>query len=46
NYFPQNDPSKLPIVNWRSAAQLFYTNWLNYYVYQSTPYEINSVGGE
>ncbi|MCR5108975.1 MAG: homoserine O-succinyltransferase [Lachnospiraceae bacterium] len=44
NYFPDDDPDKTPVVNWRSAAQLFYTNWLNYYVYQSTPYEINSVG--
>ena len=39
NYFPDDDPNKEPIVNWRSAGQLLYTNWLNYYVYQLTPYE-------
>ena len=38
NYFPDNDPTKPPVVRWRSAAQLLYTNWLNYYVYQTTPY--------
>ncbi|MCR4739842.1 MAG: homoserine O-succinyltransferase [Lachnospiraceae bacterium] len=43
NYFPDDDPEKEPVVNWRSAAQLFYTNWLNYYVYQSTPYEIEKI---
>ncbi|MCR4961981.1 MAG: homoserine O-succinyltransferase [Lachnospiraceae bacterium] len=43
NYFPDDDPSKTPIVNWRSAGQLLYTNWLNYYVYQSTPYDINEI---
>nr|MCR5733246.1 homoserine O-succinyltransferase [Lachnospiraceae bacterium] len=46
NYFPDDDPEKEPVVNWRSSAQLFYTNWLNYYVYQSTPYDIGSVGSE
>lgn len=44
NYFPDDDPSKKPIVNWRSTGQLLYTNWLNYYVYQSTPYELDKVG--
>lgn len=39
HYFVDDDPAKEPIVNWRSHAQLIYTNWLNYYVYQSTPYE-------
>ncbi|MBN2618247.1 MAG: homoserine O-succinyltransferase [Spirochaetales bacterium] len=38
NYFPDNDPSKTPIVNWRGHANLFFLNWLNYYVYQMTPY--------
>lgn len=38
NYFPGNDPKKIPIVNWRSHAFLLYSNWLNYYVYQTTPY--------
>ena len=40
NYFPDDDPSKAPIVRWRSAGQLLFSNWLNYYVYQSTPYEL------
>ena len=43
NYFPQDDPQNPPQVRWRSAAQLFYTNWLNYYVYQTTPYDISRV---
>ncbi len=43
NYFPDNDPAKAPIVRWRSAAQLLYTNWLNYYVYQTTPYDIRDI---
>ncbi|MCR5790007.1 MAG: homoserine O-succinyltransferase [Lachnospiraceae bacterium] len=46
NYFPEDDPAKHPVVRWRAAAQLFYTNWLNYYVYQSTPYDIREVGKE
>ena len=44
NYFPDDDPSKNPVVTWRSAAQLLYTNWINYYVYQTTPYDINEAG--
>lgn len=44
NYFPDNNPDNAPVVNWRSAASLLYTNWLNYYVYQSTPYDLNQVG--
>ncbi len=40
NYFPGNDPQTAPIVRWRSAGQLLYTNWLNYYVYQTTPYDL------
>ena len=39
HYFPGDNPSMSPIVNWRSSGQLLYTNWLNYYVYQATPYE-------
>lgn len=46
NYFPDDDPSKEPIVNWRATGQLLYTNWLNYYVYQSTPYDINRIDGK
>ncbi len=44
NYFPNNDPSILPVVTWRAHAQLLYTNWLNYYVYQTTPYNIDQIG--
>lgn len=40
NYFPEDDPSKAPVVTWRSTGQLLISNWLNYYVYQSTPYEL------
>ena len=39
NYFPQNDPKATPKVTWRANANLFFINWLNYYVYQETPYE-------
>lgn len=41
NYFPDDDPSKAPLVQWRSHANLLYTNWLNYYVYQVTPFDLN-----
>ena len=44
NYFPEDDPKNPPVVNWRSTGQLLYTNWLNYYVYQSTPYDVDSIG--
>lgn len=46
HYFPGDNPSLSPIVNWRSAAQLFYTNWLNYYVYQTTPYDLRDISLE
>lgn len=46
NYFPDDDPTKKPIVNWRSTGQLLYTNWLNYYVYQSVPYDVEAIGGK
>ena len=46
NYYPQGDPSKQPLSTWRSCAQLLYTNWLNYYVYQTTPYDLNLAGSE
>ena len=42
-YVPGDDPTKEPIVRWRSAAQLLYTNWLNYYVYQTTPYDVRNI---
>ncbi|MGI6046259.1 MAG: homoserine O-acetyltransferase MetA [Eggerthellaceae bacterium] len=44
HYFPGDDPTKPPLSTWRSHAQLLYTNWLNYYVYQSTPYDISKAG--
>ncbi len=46
HYFPNDDPTQQPISNWRAAAQLLYTNWLNYYVYQATPYDIKQVGAQ
>ena len=39
NYFPENNPSKEPVIRWRAHANLLFSNWLNYYVYQVTPYE-------
>lgn len=41
HYFPQDDPSKHPVHNWRSHANLLFSNWLNYYVYQETPYQLS-----
>ena len=43
HYFPHDDPTQAPVVRWRSAAQLLYTNWLNYYVYQTTPYDLRDI---
>ena len=43
HYFPEDDPARVPIVRWRSAGQLLYTNWLNYYVYQTTPYDLTKL---
>ena len=43
HYYPGDDPTQTPIVNWRSAGQLFYTNWLDYYVYQATPYDLRDL---
>ena len=40
NYYPNDDPTQAPIVRWRSVAHLLFANWLNYYVYQGTPYEL------
>ncbi len=44
HYFPNDDPTKDPVSTWRAHAQLLYTNWLNYYVYQTTPYDLNTLG--
>lgn len=43
HYFPQDDPSREPTVRWRSCAHLLYANWLNYCVYQTTPYDIGGI---
>ena len=43
NYYPNDDPTKPPVVTWRAAGQLLYTNWLNYYVYQATPYDLRDL---
>ncbi len=43
NYYPNDDPAKEPIVSWRAHANLLYSNWLNYFVYQTTPYDIGGI---
>ena len=43
NYFPDDDPDRMPLVKWRSCAHLLYTNWLNYCVYQTSPYDIADI---
>ena len=43
NYFPNDDDTQQPLVTWRSHANLIYQNWLNYYVYQATPYNIDTI---
>lgn len=44
NYFPGDNPGSLPRVNWRAHASLFFSNWLNFYVYQETPFELDAIG--
>ncbi|MBQ3503840.1 MAG: homoserine O-succinyltransferase [Oscillospiraceae bacterium] len=44
NYYPDDDDTKPPLVRWRGHGNLLYSNWLNYFVYQTTPYDIMSVG--
>lgn len=44
NYYPNDDDSKKPIVTWRAHANLLYSNWMNYFVYQDTPYDLNTLG--
>lgn len=43
NYFPDDDPNKEPIVNWRGSASVVFGNWLNYCVYQNTPYDLKNI---
>ena len=44
NYYPDNDDSREPFVSWRSSANLMFMNWLNYFVYQNTPFELEAIG--
>ncbi len=43
NYYPQNNPDNKPVMRWRSTANLLFANWLNYYVYQETPYNLEEI---
>lgn len=43
NYYPDDNPKNTPMVKWRGHANLLFTNWLNYYVYQSTPFDLNEL---
>jgi homoserine O-succinyltransferase/O-acetyltransferase len=43
NYYPNDDPSRPPMVHWRGHAHLLYSNWLNYHVYQTTPYDVEKI---
>ena len=45
NYYPGNDPTQAPVVSWRGHAHLLYANWINYYVYQETPYDLEHFKG-
>ena len=46
NYYPDDDDTKRPVNSWRSSANLLYSNWLNYFVYQTTPYDITEINKE
>ena len=41
NYYPEDNPENKPLLTWRATANNLYTNWLNYYVYQTTPYDLH-----
>ena len=43
NYYPDDNPKNKPVMKWRSAANLLFSNWLNYYVYQETPYNLDDI---
>lgn len=43
NYYPNNDPEQAPVINWRAHGSLLFINWLNYFVYQSTPYDLKDL---
>jgi len=44
NYFPNDNPKRQPLVKWRAHANLLFSNWLNYFVYQTTPYDLSNMG--
>jgi homoserine O-succinyltransferase len=46
NYYPDNDPERSPVVRWRGHANLLFVNWLNYYVYQETPYDLDELASK
>ena len=46
HYFPDDNPPRKPIVTWRAHANLLYANWLNYYVYQETPFDLSKIAPE
>lgn len=43
NYYPEDDPVKTPFIKWRAHGSLLFTNWINYYVYQTTPYDLSQL---
>ena len=43
NYYHDDNPDNAPMVTWRAHANLFYSNWINYYVYQETPFDISKI---
>jgi homoserine O-succinyltransferase len=45
NYYPNNDPTQTPVVRWRGHSNLLFVNWLNYYVYQETPFDLSRLNG-
>jgi homoserine O-succinyltransferase len=45
NYYPNDDPTRTPEVRWRGHSNLLYVNWLNYYVYQQTPFDLSHLNG-
>ena len=46
NYYPDDDDTQEPLVRWRAHANLLFSNWLNYFVYQTTPFDIMNIGQE
>lgn len=46
NYFRDDDPAKSPVMKWRGHASLLFSNWLNYFVYQRTPYDLSDLNGQ